>query len=71
MELLVFIFYSNIFLFGECSNINDIKNFDVNKFVKEYHFENDKYSFYFDKMKEIIFSCLNFNIYQRGKNLNK
>ena len=69
--IISFYFLFKYFPFGECSNINDIKNFDVNKFVKEYHFENEKYSFYFDKMKEIIFSCLNFNIYQRGKHLNK
>ena len=69
--IICFYFLFKFFPFGKSSEIGDIKQFDVNKFVKEYHFENEKYSFYFDKMKEIIFSCLNFNIYQRGKHLNK
>ena len=67
--IISFYFLFKYYPFGNCSEIQDIQKFDVNKFVKEYYFENEKYSYYIDKIKEIIFSCLNIDINQRGKNL--
>ena len=67
--IICFYFLFKFFPFGKSSEIGDIKQFDVNKFVKEYHFENEKYSFFIEKIKEIIYSCLNFDINQRGKDL--
>ena len=69
--IISFYFLFKYYPFGNCSEIQDIQKFDVNKFVKEYYFENEKYSYYIDKIKEIIFSCLNIDINQRGKNLKE
>ncbi len=69
--IISFYFLFKYYPFGKCSEIQDIQKFDVNKFVKEYYFENEKYSYYIDKIKEIIFSCLNIDINQRGKNLKE
>ena len=68
---MTFLYLYNYFPFGECSHYNDIMLFDVNKFINEDNKDYGKYNYYVNKMKQIILTCLNLNINDRGCKLNQ
>ena len=69
--IMTFLYLYNYFPFGECSHYNDIMLFDVNKFINEDNKDYGKYNYYVNKMKQIILTCLNLNINDRGCKLNQ
>jgi serine/threonine protein kinase len=68
--IITFYYLFNYFPFGDSKNYNDIKNFNVNKFINQHGNGEKKYSVYVKKMKDIILTCLNLNVNERGCKLN-
>ena len=68
--IITFYYLFNYFPFGDSKNYNDIKNFNINKFINQHGNGEKKYSVYVKKMKDIILTCLNLNVNERGCKLN-
>ena len=69
--IITFLYLYNYFPFGECSHYNDIMKFNVNKFINDDIKDYGKYNYFVNKMKQIILTCLNLNINERGCKLEQ
>ena len=67
LGIISFYFLYNFNPFKNCESINEIKQFDLYKFLNDNCDNNINNSA--NSIKQIIISCLNFNVNERGKNI--
>ena len=67
LGIISFYFLYNFNPFKNCESINEIKQFDLCKFLNDNCDNNINNSA--NSIKQIIISCLNFNVNERGKNI--